>query len=199
MGFITLSLFFIQIESGCIPTLSEIQGHFLTKSVESVICSNKNLEPEGSMGIKNNFMIFVILAACLMALSYSGADLEKTITYVRLYPDETGESHFEDVKIKLRAEEVQSPEVPFYITPFEKATSYGYYNPSAGYFEDWHNAPQRQFLFCLSGEYEIKASDGEVRRFGQGSILLVEDTTGKGHVSSCPGSEGALALVVTLD
>jgi len=147
----------------------------------------------------SKFVIFAFLAGGLLTLACTGSDLEKTITYVRLYPDVNGESHFEDAAIKLTAEDVQSPAVPFYVTTFQKAASYGFYNPSPGYFEDWHNAQKRQFLFCLYGEYEIKASDGEVRRFEKGSILLVEDTTGKGHVSRVVGSAGALALVVTLE
>src|SRR5215468_8213673 len=33
----------------------------------------------------------------------------------------------------------------------------------------------------LSGTVEVTASDGEFRRFGPGSLLLLEDTHGKGH------------------
>jgi hypothetical protein len=33
----------------------------------------------------------------------------------------------------------------------------------------------------LSGEGEIEASDGEVRRLLPGMVLLAEDTTGRGH------------------
>jgi hypothetical protein len=141
----------------------------------------------------------MVLAAGLFLLAYEGADLKKTIIYVRLYTDADGESHFDEREVVLTAEEGQSPGAPFYSTAFEKAVSFGYYNPSADYFEDWHNAPRRQFLFCLAGEYEIEASDGEIRRFGEGSILLVEDTTGKGHVSRSTGTEGPLILVVTLE
>ncbi len=108
----------------------------------------------------------------------SASDLEKTISYVRPYPDENGISHFEEVAFKLTAEDVQS---------------------SAGYFDDWHNAPRRQFIFCLEGEFDLYASDGQKRRFAQGSILLVEDTTGKGHKGRVIGSEDVLMLVVTLE
>jgi len=33
----------------------------------------------------------------------------------------------------------------------------------------------------LSGTVEVTASDGESRRFGPGSLALLEDTRGKGH------------------
>ena len=33
----------------------------------------------------------------------------------------------------------------------------------------------------LSGEMEVTTTDGAVRRFGPGSLWLVDDTTGRGH------------------
>jgi hypothetical protein len=36
---------------------------------------------------------------------------------------------------------------------------------------------RRQFIFLLEGLVDIRASDGEVRRFNTGSMLFVEDTT----------------------
>jgi hypothetical protein len=148
---------------------------------------------------KTVILFFAILAAGLLAMAYTSSDPEKTITYVRLYPDADGISHFEDVEFKLAAEEVQPPAFPFYISAFEKATGYGYYSAPVGYFDDWHNAPRRQFIFCLEGEFQIEASDGTKRRFEQGSILLVEDTTGKGHRGRVLSQEDVLMLVVTLE
>ncbi|MFW9310935.1 hypothetical protein ACN9OS_11495, partial [Glaesserella parasuis] len=51
--------------------------------------------------------------------------------------------------------------------------------PSYDY--NFHNAPQKQYIILLDGEIEIETSVGEKRRFKGGEILLVEDTTGKGH------------------
>jgi hypothetical protein len=41
-------------------------------------------------------------------------------------------------------------------------------------------------------------SDGEVRQFGPGSMVLFEDTTGKGHLSRVVGPTEAVAVVVQL-
>jgi len=49
----------------------------------------------------------------------------------------------------------------------------------------------------LSGEWEVTASDGEARRFAAGSVLLVEDTRGKGHASRV-GNSDSLAVMVQL-
>jgi hypothetical protein len=44
-----------------------------------------------------------------------------------------------------------------------------------------HPAPFRMLQSYLSGAVEVTASDGEARRFGPGSLLLLEDTHGQGH------------------
>ena len=75
--------------------------------------------------------------------------------------------------------------MPFFVAP-------------SGWFGDWHPTPRRQIFFCLSGEVEAQVSDGEVRRFGAGSIVLLEDTTGKGHVSRVVSSEDNIVAVVQL-
>jgi hypothetical protein len=42
-------------------------------------------------------------------------------------------------------------------------------------------APFRMLQSYLCGAVEVTASDGESRRFGPGSLLLLEDTRGQGH------------------
>jgi uncharacterized cupin superfamily protein len=63
---------------------------------------------------------------------------------------------------------------------------------------DWHPAPRRQFYFPLSGELEVEVSDGEVRRFSSGDVLLLEDTFGKGHISRVVSNERGYAVFVPL-
>jgi hypothetical protein len=46
---------------------------------------------------------------------------------------------------------------------------------------DWHNPPQRLLVLWLTGEVEFETSDGDIRRLPAGSVVLAEDTTGKGH------------------
>jgi hypothetical protein len=62
----------------------------------------------------------------------------------------------------------------------------------------WHPAPQRQFYFQLSGTLEIKVSDGQVRQFSLGSLVLLEDTTGKGHCTRVLGNAVAKGVFVQL-
>src|SRR4051812_11969223 len=97
------------------------------------------------------------------------------LTYLRLYSTPDGESHFEDVAVEMS--ETGAAGV---LTPTIATTGVLFRGPPAGYDIDWHPAPRRQFIIRLTGVIEATASDGETRRMGPGSIVLVEDTSGKG-------------------
>src|SRR6267142_640877 len=118
--------------------------------------------------------------------------------YVRLYSDENGESHFEDVEIDLASTDYAPPAPPLSLSSFSPATQFGFMKAPAGWSSDWHPTPARNIFFVLTGEWEVTASDGESRRFSQGSVLLVEDTTGKGHSSRVVGETESLAAMVQL-
>ena len=95
-----------------------------------------------------------------------------------LYVDDAGETHFRDVEVEW----VQN-------TPGGKlskrmpATGVIFRETSGDYDLDWHPAPRRQYIVNLDAGVEITASDGEKRVIGAGEVLLVEDVTGKGHLS----------------
>ena len=119
-------------------------------------------------------------------------------TYPRLYADEHGESHFEDVEIDLVSTEYAPPAPPLDLSSFTPATQFGFMQAPAGWSSDWHPSSSRNLFFVISGEWEITASDGETRRFGVGSVLLAEDTTGKGHTSRVVSEVDSLAAMVEL-
>jgi hypothetical protein len=50
----------------------------------------------------------------------------------------------------------------------------------------------------MSGKLEVAASDGEVRQFQAGSLLLLEDVSGKGHLSKVVGNEVVHGVFVQL-
>ena len=64
---------------------------------------------------------------------------------------------------------------------------------------DWHPAPRRQYIINLDNGVQITASDGESRVIGAGEVLLVEDTTGKGHLSKALNERIRNCIFVTLD
>lgn len=65
---------------------------------------------------------------------------------------------------------------------------------------DWHRAPRRQFVVFLDGWVRLTTSDGEQRHLPAGSVLLVEDTTGDGHVTEHePGTRRVLVIPLAPD
>jgi hypothetical protein len=120
------------------------------------------------------------------------------LKYVRIYSDEDGESHFADEELSFELVDFAPPAPPISVTHFLSAENVGIISSPSGWHGDWHPAPRRQLMFCLSGELEVEVSDGEIRRFGGGCVLLVEDTHGKGHVSRVTSDERGFMASVSL-
>ena len=118
--------------------------------------------------------------------------------YIRIYADQNGESHFEDVEVELAQVNFAPPAPPWNFSSFSPALQYAFCAFPTGWKGDWHPVPQRNIFFVLSGEIAGQASDGEVRHFRAGDLLLAEDTTGKGHVSWVVSKTDLLAAVVQL-
>ena len=95
-----------------------------------------------------------------------------------LYTDAGGESHFRDIEIEWieqRRGSKMSAKLP--------ATGVIFRETEAEHNVDWHPAPRRQYIVNLDAGVKITASDGESRFIAAGDVILVEDTTGKGHLS----------------
>jgi hypothetical protein len=68
----------------------------------------------------------------------------------------------------------------------------------AGWDGGWHPTPRRQLFVFLAGDLEGETGDGNQRRYGPGSAVLLEDTTGTGHRARVVGDGDVLAAVVQL-
>ncbi|HEX5504617.1 MAG TPA: hypothetical protein VFW96_18505 [Thermomicrobiales bacterium] len=113
--------------------------------------------------------------------------------YFRIYAGPDGESHFADVEVALEASRGGSA-----LSALVPATGVIFRRGAPGQFLDWHPAPRRQFVVTLTGEAEIEAGDGEVRRVGPGTVMLAEDTTGRGHITRGVGAAERLSLFIPL-
>ncbi len=119
--------------------------------------------------------------------------------YIRLYTDESGESHFEDLKIPLSTVDFAPPAAPLNVAQFLPAAQCLWVGAPPGWAgEKPHPSPRRQVFCALQGEYEVTASDGGARRFPAGSVLLLEDTWGKGHATRIISEDEVLIFGVVL-
>lgn len=118
--------------------------------------------------------------------------------YVRIFTDDAGESHFDDIQISLTATDFAPPAPPLDVSaPFDTQRLVFVGAPS-DWYGDWHPSPARQFVFMLGGTFEVKVSDGEVRSFSTGDTVLLEDTTGKGHCTRVASAEAGLMAMCQL-
>ena len=103
--------------------------------------------------------------------------------YVRLFAAPDGESHFEDVAVEFTSVFPLPPAAPVVASDWQSAERIGFLSVPPGWRGDPHPAPRRGFDVFLAGTFAFQASDGEIRHFHAGDILLAEDTTGTGHSS----------------
>lgn len=119
--------------------------------------------------------------------------------YIRLYTDESGESHFEELEIPLAPVDYAPPAAPLNVAQFLPAAQSLWVGAPPGWSgEKPHPSPRGQIFCTLQGEYEVTASDGGVRRFPPGSVLLLEDTWGKGHATRIISEDDVLIFGVVL-
>jgi hypothetical protein len=117
----------------------------------------------------------------------------KQFPLTRIYSDEDGDSRFEDMFVSMsNAGDIGALSE----TQPVKGIIFREVEPTYDY--DFHNAPQKQYIILLDGGIEIETSLGETRKFGAGEILLVEDTTGKGHRTRNLNPEKRRSVFVTL-
>lgn len=117
----------------------------------------------------------------------------KTFAVTRIYSDDDGESRFEDLEIPLQ----DNGEIGF-LSEAQKAGTIIFRKVKPSYDYDFHTAPARQYIILLDGMIEIEVSSGEKRQFGAWQVLLVEDTSGKGHKTRNITNAERASVFVTL-
>ena len=117
---------------------------------------------------------------------------------VRIYNDAEGASHFEEAEVPLTTVKYGPQQVPAGFSPSAAASQYRFMRLPAGVDFGWHPSAGRGLIIFLAGEIEVEVSDGAVRRFRAGDVVLAEDTTGTGHDSRSVGGEDALMALITL-
>lgn len=113
---------------------------------------------------------------------------------IRLYADEQGESHFQDIEVEFEA-----PTPSGRVSARQPATGIIFREVPGEYDLDWHPAPRRQYIINLDAGVQLTASDGEVRRVKAGDVVLVEDTWGKGHLSKAIDNKARHCIFVPID
>jgi hypothetical protein len=117
-----------------------------------------------------------------------GAQTRKPIMMTRIYTGQDGLSHAEEIEMKATGG----------VSEMMKATGAQFSRRPPGPASDWHVGPRRQFVITLSGRAELEVADGKKVAVGPGHINLIEDTTGKGHITHNLGPDDRIVVTIPL-
>jgi quercetin dioxygenase-like cupin family protein len=152
--------------------------------------------------MKRTFLAAIALIGLFTDATFAADQPTKPATaalsFVRLYTGPDGVSHFADEKMQLDARGTEGIEAALAVKQIGDVKGAIIASLKAGSTEDWHVAPRRQFMVCLRGLVELTAGDGQKRRVKPGEFVLLEDLTGKGHITHAAGSEDHVALAVPI-
>jgi len=133
------------------------------------------------------------------AISFAKQATDEQVTCLRIYADQTGETHMQEIEFSLLPENVFKDSRPLRLSETLGASGCRFCRVPAGMREvGWHNPPRRKLMIWLTGVVEFETSDGDMRRLAAGSVVFAEDTTGKGHISRHPPN-GQLLMFVDLE
>ena len=118
--------------------------------------------------------------------------------YTRVYTGPDGETHLEEAE--TAGETTRAVESDLVGTVSETFPVTGIYFREVREESSPvpHNAPYPLFIIGLRGTFSVEVSDGQIREFPPGSVLLVEDTTGKGHTTRRVGDDPRATLMAPL-
>jgi len=120
------------------------------------------------------------------------AQTHKPVFMTRFYTGPDNQTHAEQVELKF------TPGSPAEVSKLMQVTGAELHRTAAGSVDDWHRAPRQQYVITLSGRGEIEVAGGKKFSVGPGNIDLVEDTTGKGHITRVMGTEDRVTLQLPL-
>jgi hypothetical protein len=113
--------------------------------------------------------------------------------YTRIVRTDDGGSAFEDAEVPLSEERVADGTPPMLVGDLSSGSGVVFLR-GAEFDSAPHPAPRRQWVVMLRGAIEV--SDGARRRFDPGDLVLVTDTTGRGHVTFARGEPPLEALFI---
>ena len=115
--------------------------------------------------------------------------------FVRLSVAPDGETRFQNDELAMDEADYRPPAPLLFVSRARESSMIQFVRLPAGWEGKSFTVPEPQFFICVEGALEISASDGESRTFGPGSVVLMEDTSGKGHSTRVVGNHDAIAAL----
>ena len=116
-----------------------------------------------------------------------------SLTATRFYTGPDGQTHAEEVELKLAAARVGVDQ-----SEALNATRLQFARRHPGNVDDWHTTRSHQYAITLTGRGEFEVAEGKKVTLEPGHVFLVDDLTGKGHITRTLGNEDWTVMVVNL-
>jgi hypothetical protein len=113
--------------------------------------------------------------------------------YTRIVATDGGGSRFEDAEFPLSLQTVADGVPPMFVGGMASGGGVVFLR-SDTFDSQPHPAPRKQWVVMLRGTIEVQVSDGARRRFAPGDLVLVTDTSGRGHTTFAIGDPPLEAL-----
>jgi len=136
--------------------------------------------------------LFALMWRIDTARDVLSAQTRKPVVVTRLYTGPDGQTHAEEIEMKFTGGANSE------VSQMMPVTGAELHRQPANTFVDWHPGPRRQYVITLSGRGEIEVAGGKKIPLGPGQINLIEDTTGKGHITKGVGTEDRVTLWLPL-
>jgi hypothetical protein len=161
------------------------------------------------MTVRTRPLALVLLVVCFVVMWRGDAHRDvaiaqgrKAVVVTRLFTGPDGLAHAEDIELNLNSrgatEMLKATGAEFSVrpqTPGADPRNTAASDPNA---REWHTGPARQFVITLTGRSEVEVSGGVHVQADPGHINLIEDTTGKGHITRNFGPDDRIALTIPL-
>lgn len=153
--------------------------------------------------------VLIVLVCCCIVIwrgntndDVAIAQGRRPVVITRIFTGPDGLAHAEDIELKLNArgatEMLKATGAEFSVRPPTPGANPRSTGASDASDPGWHTGPARQFVITLAGSSEVEVSGGVHVLAGPGHINLIEDTTGKGHITRTFGPEDRIALTIPL-
>ena len=126
-------------------------------------------------------------------------DMSESMELLEITSDSQGETHFRRTTIDLLQRDFAPPSKPVAASAETPANSSLFLEAPPGWDDTFHTTPRRQLAVLLGGTLKVTVSDGETVTMAPGDIVLLNDLSGKGHLSQVQGDQPARFLLVGYD
>jgi len=102
----------------------------------------------------------------------------------------------EEIEIEAETSDFIPGHTAIGVSPALTAKTARFLEVPGNWSSGWHPTPVQQYVVPLSGGFKIETGDGQTREFRPGEMILLDDTTGRGHFTTFLGDSWILAVAL---